>query len=101
MALDLASLQDRMATFPTAEARAEIELSLGRPIEELYVEFAEPVAAASIAQVHPAVILRGGREEAVAVKVIRPACESASFTIWRVTFWPRACRSASCHLRAA
>ena len=79
MALDLASLQDRMATFPTAEARSEIELSLGRPIEELYIEFAEPVAAASIAQVHPAVILRGGREEAVAVKVIRPGVRKRFF----------------------
>ena len=79
MALDLASLQDRMATFPTAEARAEIELSLGRPVDELYVDFAEPVAAASIAQVHPAVILRGGREEAVAVKVIRPGVRKRFF----------------------
>ncbi|HRP78875.1 MAG TPA: 2-polyprenylphenol 6-hydroxylase [Aquamicrobium sp.] len=73
IATELASLQDRMATFPTAEAVAEIELSLGRPIGDLYARFDEPVAAASIAQVHPAVIrLEGGAERKVAVKVIRP-----------------------------
>jgi ubiquinone biosynthesis protein len=69
---DLASLQDRMATFPTQVAAKTIEESLGRPLGALYHEFGEPVAAASIAQVHPARIERGGGEAKVAVKVIRP-----------------------------
>lgn len=72
IATDLANLQDRMATFPTREAVEEIEASLGRPIGDLYARFDEPVAAASIAQVHPATTLRDGVERKVAVKVIRP-----------------------------
>ncbi|MBX3598394.1 MAG: 2-polyprenylphenol 6-hydroxylase [Rhizobiaceae bacterium] len=66
---DLAKLQDRMATFPTTQAVKQIEGSLGLPITALYSEFGEPVAAASIAQVHPA---RLGDDRRVAVKVIRP-----------------------------
>ncbi|KQV44301.1 MULTISPECIES: 2-polyprenylphenol 6-hydroxylase [unclassified Rhizobium] len=69
---DLAFLQDRMATFPTTEARAAIEGSLGRPVSELYSRFDEPIAAASIAQVHPAKVLTADGEKKVAVKVIRP-----------------------------
>ena len=72
IALDLALLQDRMETFPKAEAVAAIEGSLGRPIGELYETFGEPVAAASIAQVHPATVTRNGEIVKVAVKVIRP-----------------------------
>lgn len=72
IAADLAALQDRMDTFPTAEAVAEIEGSLGRPLRDLYETFGEPVAAASIAQVHPATVLRSGVPVKVAVKVIRP-----------------------------
>jgi len=72
LARDLSSLQDRMSTFPTEQSLALIEGSLGIPAERLYVEIDEPVAAASIAQVHPAKILRDGEEVKVAVKVIRP-----------------------------
>jgi len=72
IASDLAALQDDMATFPKAEAIAEIEASLGRPIGDLYASFGEPVAAASIAQVHPATVVRDGVPVKVAVKVIRP-----------------------------
>ena len=67
---ELAHLQDRVPPFPAAVARAEVERALGRPIAELFEHFeAEPVASASIAQVHFA-RLHGGRE--VAVKVLRP-----------------------------
>ncbi|MGI2032818.1 2-polyprenylphenol 6-hydroxylase [Rhizobium panacihumi] len=65
---DLALLQDRMAFFPTAIAKEQIETSLGRPIDDLYTSFGEPIAAASIAQVHPAEV--AGKK--VAVKVVRP-----------------------------
>lgn len=71
-AADLALLQDRMSTFPRAQAVAQIEVSLGRPIDQLFASFGEPIAAASIAQVHPAEIDRNGVPEKVAVKVIRP-----------------------------
>jgi ubiquinone biosynthesis protein len=67
-AVDLALLQDRMAFFPTATAKNAVQTSLGRPIEDLYTSFEEPIAAASIAQVHPATV--DGRK--VAVKVVRP-----------------------------
>ncbi len=75
---ELARLQDRTAPFPAAEARAAIEEALGAPVEELFATFdEEPLAAASIAQVHAAT-LHDGR--AVVVKVrrpgIRPAIES-------------------------
>jgi len=72
LAIDLARLQDRMETFPRAEAVAAIEGSLGRPVGDLFLDLGEPVAAASIAQVHPADIELGGQRRRVAVKVIRP-----------------------------
>ena len=72
IAVDLAMLQDKMDTFPKEEAMALIEASLGREVRDLYAYFGEPVAAASIAQVHPAEVLRDGVPEKVAVKVIRP-----------------------------
>jgi len=73
LAGDLALLHDQVSTFSRAAAIAQIEASLGRKINELYVEFGEPIAAASMAQVHPAVILDAqGQKRKVAVKVIRP-----------------------------
>jgi ubiquinone biosynthesis protein len=72
IAMDLSVLQDRMSTFPRAQAVAEIEASLGRPVDELFLSLDEPISAASIAQVHPAEILRDGVPVKVAVKVIRP-----------------------------
>ncbi|MDP9761290.1 ubiquinone biosynthesis protein [Agrobacterium tumefaciens] len=69
---DLASLQDRMAFFPAAAAKANIEGSLGRSVSELYREFGDPIAAASIAQVHPAIVDTPKGPRKVAVKVIRP-----------------------------
>ncbi len=77
MALDLAKLQDRMATFPNALAMRSIEESIGRPVAELFLSIGEPVAAASIAQVHPAEVLRDGVAHKVAVKVIRPGVRRA------------------------
>jgi ubiquinone biosynthesis protein len=70
MADELALLQDRVPPFPAAESRVLVEKAFGRRIEEIFSSFdAEPVASASIAQVHFAV-LKDGRE--VAVKVLRP-----------------------------
>jgi ubiquinone biosynthesis protein len=67
---ELARLQDQVPPFPGSAARAAIERSCGKPLSELYASFDEqPLAAASIAQVHVAQ-LRDGRE--VIVKVLRP-----------------------------
>ncbi|WP_420406665.1 2-polyprenylphenol 6-hydroxylase [Hoeflea sp.] len=72
IANDLAGLQDRMTTFPEATARRAIEESLGREVPELYTRFDSPIAAASIAQVHPAEIADADGARKVAVKVVRP-----------------------------
>jgi ubiquinone biosynthesis protein len=69
---DLGRLKDRLDPFPTAIARAEVSRSLGKPLDEVFTSFADPVAAASLAQAHPAV-LRDGRK--AAVKVLRPRIE--------------------------
>ncbi len=74
IALELAKLQDRVPPFPSEVAVAAIEQALGRPLNEIFVSFEHtPVASASIAQVHFAVLRdRTGREREVAVKVLRP-----------------------------
>ncbi|MBI3376161.1 MAG: ubiquinone biosynthesis regulatory protein kinase UbiB [Betaproteobacteria bacterium] len=76
---ELAKLQDRVPPFPPEQAMAEIERSMGRRIDEVFVEFErDAVASASIAQVHFALLrdgTPGGRE--VAVKVLRPGVEEA------------------------
>ena len=73
LALDLAHLQDRMESFPMEDSIRRIEDSLGQPVSDLFVEIGEPVAAASIAQVHPATVRDpDGTTRKVAVKVIRP-----------------------------
>jgi ubiquinone biosynthesis protein len=70
LADELAKLQDRVPPFPAEHARALVERAFGRPIDAIFARFdAEPVASASIAQVHFAQ-LKDGRE--VAVKVLRP-----------------------------
>lgn len=67
---ELARLQDRVPPIPSVEAEAVLRRAYGRPATEVFAEFdAEPVASASVAQVHRA-RLRSG--EACAVKVLRP-----------------------------
>ncbi|MEJ2345383.1 MAG: ubiquinone biosynthesis regulatory protein kinase UbiB [Gammaproteobacteria bacterium] len=73
IAAELAGLQDRVPPFPGRRARQIIETTYGRSIGELFQEFDEqPLASASIAQVHAA-RLHDGRE--VVVKVLRPNIE--------------------------
>ena len=85
VASDLARLQDHLPPFPGAEARRTIEQELGRPIEVLFTRFEdEPIAAASIAQVHFATTT-DGRE--VAVKVLRPGIEDAFARDLDLFYW--------------
>lgn len=75
MAEQLQYLQDQLPPFPTDVARAMVAEELGQPVDALFAEFSEPVAAASIAQVHKARLAGDGR--LVAVKVLRPGIERA------------------------
>lgn len=76
---ELARLQDRVPPFSTNVAIATIERSFRKRLHEIFLSFEhEPVASASIAQVHFATILdRRGVVRDVAVKVLRPGMLSA------------------------
>jgi Predicted unusual protein kinase len=67
---ELEKLQDNVPSFPFNEVREIIQEELGIQIEKIFINFEEiPLAAASIGQVHRAVLISG---ETVAVKVQRP-----------------------------
>ncbi|MEH6474110.1 MAG: 2-polyprenylphenol 6-hydroxylase [Sneathiella sp.] len=101
IAQDLGNLRDRLPPFSFEEAKATIERELEHPIDTLFVNFdPEPVAAASIAQVHFAevedVIAAPTDEDPdavqtvmrkVAIKVLRPGIEKAFERDLRLFFW--------------
>ncbi|MEM8841672.1 MAG: 2-polyprenylphenol 6-hydroxylase [Pseudomonadota bacterium] len=66
-------LQDRLPPFPRDQAEAILKHELGDRAAALITDFGEPVAAASIAQVHPAIWKATG--EKVAIKVLRPGVD--------------------------
>ncbi len=67
---ELSELQDNVPPFPLEQVRAQIKAAFGKELEELFAEFTpEPMAAASIAQVHKAKTREG---DEVVVKVQRP-----------------------------
>ena len=74
LADELAKLQDQVPPFDSRIAVATIERALRKPIGAIFESFdQQPVASASIAQVHFAVLLdRNGQRREVAVKVLRP-----------------------------
>ena len=85
VAADLSGLQDRLPPFPAAAARAIVEAELGQPLDILFDRFdAEPIAAASIAQVHSATTAEGAE---VAVKVLRPGVEERFASDIAVMYW--------------
>ena len=104
---EMERLQDSVPAVPTAEIRRVIEREFGRTPEELFASFEDdPLASASIAQVHKATLSReirpvigaplpAGTE--VAVKVVRPGAEAAILAdiaearrlVTRVSGWKR------------
>ena len=75
LADQLRYLQDKLPPFPRAEAMAMIAQELEAPVDQIFSHVSEPVAAASIAQVHSATLADTGVR--VAVKVLRPDVERA------------------------
>ncbi len=85
LARDLGELRDRLPPFDAELARATVVEELGQPLDAMFAEFdAEPVAAASIAQVHFAVTADGRQ---VAVKVLRPGIEAAFQRDLELFYW--------------
>jgi ubiquinone biosynthesis protein len=76
---ELAKLQDQVPPFGSDVAVATIERALRKPLAEIFVSFEhQPIASASIAQVHFAVVRdRNGQHREVAVKVLRPGMHAA------------------------
>ncbi len=75
LADQLKYLQDKLPPFPMEAAQAIIAEEFGAPADVFFSDLSEPVAAASIAQVHHARLRDTGAE--VAVKVLRPGIERA------------------------
>ncbi len=96
---ELVKLQDRVPPFPKETAQQIIENELGMSIAKAFAKFeAEPLASASVAQVHAAE-LHDGRQ--VVVKVLRPDIEAGIYSdigllyeLARIAekFWPDARR---------
>ncbi|HEY6280629.1 MAG TPA: ubiquinone biosynthesis regulatory protein kinase UbiB [Burkholderiales bacterium] len=72
---ELAKLQDQVPPFPSAQAIAILEKVYGKPLDLVFRKFeAQPVASASVAQVHLGVLDNGTE---VAVKILRPGIAAA------------------------
>jgi len=72
LSTQLEKLQDRLPPFSTHEAKEIIKKNLGNEIFDTIINFGEPIAAASIAQVHKAQINDDGTIKDVAIKILRP-----------------------------
>ena len=68
----LEKLQDKLPPFSITEAKEIVKKNLGQSTFNSIINFSEPVAAASIAQVHKAQISDSGTIKDVAIKILRP-----------------------------
>ena len=75
LANDLVKLQDKLPPFELYESKKILKKEIGENLYQNIVELSEPIAAASIAQVHIAKIKIDDRQKEVAVKILRPDIE--------------------------
>ena len=75
LARDLEKLQDKVPAFELYEAKKVIKKEIGERQYHNIIEIGEPIAAASIAQVHFAKIKNENQEKLVAIKILRPDIE--------------------------
>ena len=75
LARDLEKLQDKVPAFELYEAKKVIKKEIGERQYQNIIEIGEPIAAASIAQVHFAKIKNENQEKLVAIKILRPDIE--------------------------
>ena len=75
LAKDLEKLQDKVPAFELYEAKKVIKKEIGEKQYQNIIEIGEPIAAASIAQVHFAKIKNENQEKLVAIKILRPDIE--------------------------
>jgi len=75
MAKDLEKLQDKVPAFDLFNAKKIIKKEIGEKQFSNIIEISEPIAAASIAQVHIAKIKNENHEKHVAIKILRPDIE--------------------------
>ena len=75
MANDLEKLQDKVPAFDLYEAKKVIKREIGEKQFQNIIEISDPIAAASIAQVHLAKIKNENQEKQVAIKILRPDIE--------------------------
>ena len=73
LSLQLEKLQDRVPPFSKNEAMEILKKNIGGDNYNLVINFSDPVAAASIAQVHKAQINDNGVIKDVAIKILRPS----------------------------
>ena len=100
LAAQLTVLQDKLPPFSMAEAREAVEHELGQPLDAVFADFAAPVAAASLAQVHRATLQgdrpdRGGEGAAAGDRARLPARRRRLLLRRRHGRAPRALRAAA------
>jgi ubiquinone biosynthesis protein len=82
----LETLQASVAPITYEEAKEVVEVSLGRPVTDVFEDFSiEPLASASIAQVHTARLLDGGEE--VVIKIQRPGIRQVIDADLHILYW--------------
>jgi ubiquinone biosynthesis protein len=72
---DLIKLQDKLPPFELYESKKILKKEISKDLYQNIIEISEPIAAASIAQVHIAKIKINNKEKEVAIKILRPDIE--------------------------